>query len=120
MISSDTIKNLVGKTFDFYGATEDQFKLGSTVYEAIEDPDDGYRSYLGSVEVVDSKAIFFNQPLAEVTVLSVDEVNGNGAFEGYKLVDTHDGHVWLVFGTENTDDYYPWFTFKYLPKEPKQ
>tara|TARA_Y100000310_G_C20125841_1_gene553567 strand:- start:51 stop:242 length:192 start_codon:yes stop_codon:yes gene_type:complete len=27
------------------------------------------------------------------------------------------GHVWLRFGTDNTDDYYPYFVFRHVPKE---
>ncbi len=39
-----------------------------------------------------------------------------GSDELYKLIDTEDGHVWLEFGTHNTDDYYPSFVFNYTPK----
>ena len=32
------------------------------------------------------------------------------------VVDVEDGHVWLTFGTEWYDDYYPMFRFEYKPK----
>lgn len=105
--------DLVGKTMSFYGVDNNWFKLDRKVYEAVENEDDGYRSYLGSVEVVDRKdLIFFKRRLARVTV----EEYGDGSFYGYVLRDVSDGHVWLRFGTNNSDDYYPWFVFEYQPK----
>jgi hypothetical protein len=35
---------------------------------------------------------------------------------GVRFVDVKDGHVWLRFGTDNTDDYYPYFVFEYKPR----
>ena len=104
---------LLGKRFGFYGVDNNCFKLGRKVYEAIEDEDDGYRSYLHSIEVVKVDGIFFKKPLAYVEVKST----GDGDyFEGYWLEDTKDGHVWLRVGTDNADDYYPYFVFEYQPK----
>ena len=106
---------LVGKEFPFYGATEHQFKLGDTVFEAVEDESDGYRSYLGSIVKLESDAIFFKQPIATVRV----EINSKDSFEGFSLVDVEDGHEWLQVGTDCSDNYYPYFTFYYSPKTPK-
>jgi len=39
--------------------------------------------------------------------------------DGYCLVD-EDNHVWLVIGTDESDDWYPFFVCDYHPKEPKQ
>lgn len=100
--------DLIGQTFKFYGAAEHQFKLNTTVWEAIEDESDGYRSYLGSVERKDSTAIFFRTSLANV-ILKYDG-------DHYRLEDAADKHVWLKFGTDNSDDYYPMFVFSYEPK----
>lgn len=102
----------VGKEFPFYGAAERQFKLGDQVWEAIEDEDDGYRSHLGTIEQKQSDAIFFQTPLATIVVQTRD----SNTEDGFKLVDTADGHVWLQVGTDNTDDYYPYFIFEYTPK----
>jgi hypothetical protein len=109
---SDTQKfdELVGKEFDFYGAAENQFRLGDTTWLAVEDEDDGYRSYLGSVEIPLATTVLFNQPIARVRLEEHDSA--------YKLVDTQDEHVWLEFGTDNSDDYYPCFYFSYTPKKP--
>jgi hypothetical protein len=91
------------------------FKLDSVVYEAVEDEEDGYRSCLGCVETRDVESkIFFRTPVARVVIENANE----GSFEGYKLTDLHDGHEWLRFGTDNSDDWYPSFTFDYTPKPP--
>lgn len=104
---------LIGNELPFYGVDNNCFKLGDRVFEAVEDESDGYRSYLGSVEVRDpSGLIFFRTPLASVRVVEVDD---NYA-EEYQLVDDG-GHVWLRFGTNNCDDYYPYFVFEYQPRK---
>jgi hypothetical protein len=108
----DKLAALVGQSFLFYGVDTGSFKLGNTVYTAVEDEDDGYRSYLGSIEEASPEGkIFFNQPLATVTVVA-----RTGCDEGYYLLG-QDGHVWLTVGTNSTDDYYPCFVFEYQPKE---
>jgi hypothetical protein len=114
--SVDDFDAIVGTEQDFYGASENQFKLGDTVWEAVEDPDDGYRSYLGSIKVVDSKAIFFSQPLDRVKVSKVFATKSHNDFDGFELVGT-DGHLWLAFGTEENSDYYPCFIFDYQPRK---
>jgi hypothetical protein len=107
-------EDFVGKTALFYGVDGNAFKLDGQVFEALEDESDGYRSYLDSVELKDpSGLIFFGAALANVTVRSVSETS----FEGYEIVDVDDGHVWVRLGTDNNDDYYPYFVFSYNPKE---
>ena len=110
-------EDVVGTKVNFYGVDNCTFKLGKHVFEAMEDESDGYRSYLESVEVKDpSGQIFFRCPLAKVLVVEIDE----DEFERYELVDVEDGHVWLQFGTDHADGYYPSFRFYYAPKENKQ
>jgi hypothetical protein len=113
----DPFEGLVGKEFKFYGVDNNCFKLGNQVFEAIENEDDGYRSYLGSIEVRDPKSglIFHRRSFATVLV----EEDWGTYFQGYVLRDVLDGHEWLRFGTENCDDYYPMFRFHYQAKQPK-
>lgn len=121
--SDHALKGMVGKEFDFYGAANCQFKLNDVVMEAIEDPSDGYRSYLDCV-LVRSEAdqtIFFQTPIARVRVeyfigSAQSEYGYNNEVDFHRLVDVVDGHVWLEFGTDNLGDYYPSFTFRYQPK----
>lgn len=105
----------------FFGVDNHLFKLGDAVYEAVEDPDDGYRSYLGSIEVRGEDGIFFGRPIDTVVVHEFER--GGGLYSdspdvGYELKSTTDGHVWLRFGTANTQDYYPWFLWEYQPRAP--
>lgn len=108
---------LVNSTQDFYGVCDTMFKLGDQVFDAVEDPADGYRSYLDSINITDSEearaAIFFRTPVAKVHVWGA-RVPEN--FDGYEFRDIFDGHCWLRIGTANTDDYYPYFVFEYEPR----
>lgn len=106
---------LVGTEQNFYGVCDTHFKLGNVVWNAIEDENDGYRSYLDSIEETKPAGLVFTQtPLARVKIEKYDISTA----DGFRLIDIADGHKWLEVGTENTDDYYPWFSFVYAPKEP--
>jgi len=104
------------RTYLFYGANCLQFKLDDTVYEAVEDPDDGYRSYLDSVQVSNQQVVgvFFRQPLDTVLVCPFKEDRA----EGFLFISTIDGHIWLRVGTDwdGYDYYYPTFVFEYTPR----
>ena len=98
------------KKHKFYGVCGNCYKLDDRVWEAIEDPNDGYRSYLESIQPrEDQKLIFFNQPVAEVSIRPRADIGG------WELID-EDGWVWLEIGTDNNNDYYPTFIFNYHPK----
>ena len=114
---------LVGGEFDYYGAdgAEYEFKIDSIVFKVLEDPQDGYRSCLGAIEYSadQSRGIFFRAPLARVKLVNYDRDAGYGDNDhGYALVDIADGHVWLEFGTDHYNDYYPMFAFRHHPKMP--
>lgn len=115
------------KAFDFYGAHSNMFKLNTLVLEALEDPNDGYRSYFDSVVITTEEKNrptgFFDKPIAKVKLEKIEEeifeinnYGGRGIFSGWKLVDIVDKHVWLKFGTDYSTDYYPCFVFQYEPK----
>ena len=116
--------SLEGSVVDYYGADEasNEFKVDDIIFRVLEDPDDGYRSHLGVIEYGEqSNAIFFRNPLARVRIESFEmERTGDDwdqqARAGYRFIDVEDGHIWLEFGTENTDDYYPYFVFRHTPK----
>lgn len=104
--------DLLHREFLFYGVDGHLFKLDDSVFEVREDPDDGHRSWLDTIEVVDhSNGIFFRYPVAIV------EVKPDFNYTGYKLVDD-EGHEWLSFGTDESEESYPKFHFLYLPKPP--
>lgn len=111
-------EDLVGKKVAFYGVDNAAFcvRVGGSfgneryAFEAMEDESDGYRSMMEEVKRVPLKGhIFFREPIASVLV-EEDE-----SLDGYRLTDSKDGHVWLRFGTDRADDWYPSFAFEYAP-----
>lgn len=102
------LDDLVGQTFDFYGIDGTALKLGDLCLEAVEDPQDGYRSCLQEMRPAPEGSIFFSSPVARVTVLKDSEI------DGWSLVDEA-GHKWLTVGTGNAEDWYPYFVFSYSP-----
>jgi len=111
-----TFEELIGQELPFFGVDNHAFKIGDYVFEAIEDESDGYRSYLKSVEVKEiGDLIFFVTPIATV---KITEETG-ASCDLYVFTDS-EGYVWLTFGTNNTDDYYPYFTFEYKPQYPAE
>ena len=130
-IMRDHFLALVGTVVDYYGADggEHEFKIDECIFKVLEDPDDGYRSHLGTIEYSSSSnGIFFKAPIAKVrieeydssephAVLWHDGYSENQLNQGYRLVDISDNHVWLIFGTHNYDDYYPCFVFRHFPKQ---
>tara|TARA_A200000159_G_C7117381_1_gene253295 strand:+ start:66 stop:521 length:456 start_codon:yes stop_codon:yes gene_type:complete len=116
---------MAGLDLEYFGADEssNEFKIDGIIFKVLEDPNDGYRSMLGVIEYgKQSDSIFFRQPVGKVRIESYEGESRdsyNSGCQGYRLVDIEDGHVWLEFGTDNTDDYYPYFIFRHMPKEPK-
>lgn len=100
------------KTFKFYGICGNLYKLDDKVWEAIENPSDGYRSFLESVELRkdDTNYTFSHSPLATVRIESASDI------DGWRLFDVEDNHLWLEIGTDTRDSYYPCFIFAYHPK----
>lgn len=123
--------NLPAGPCGFYGVDGNRFKLDNTVYEAVEDESDGYRSMLDEIAIVaDGSGLFLPKPLATVTVEEIetsgysgDDLSrfgeiGRGIFEfrGFALIDVLDKHCWALIGTDRYVDYYPCFVFHYQPK----
>lgn len=94
--------------YSFYGVWGNEFKLGSIVFNAIEDPDDGYRSYLDSVPMVKSDSTFYTKPIVNVYFTKVGE--------DFIYLKDEKQHTWLSVGTDHSDDYYPSFVFDYTPR----
>ena len=112
--------SLIGSEVDYYGAdgSEHSFKIDNIAFKVLEDPNDGYRSCLGVIEYGEqNNSIFFHSPVARVRIEMFRESTEYGhENEGYRLVDVEDDHVWLEFGTNHYDDYYPMFVFTHFPK----
>jgi hypothetical protein len=109
-VDSIDFEELVGQEFDFYGVDGNCFKLDDVAYETIDG--DG----LDEVRICHDQHRFHELPIARVVVEGAafsDEV--------YELIDLHDGHRWLAFGTEicftSERSYDVPFLFEYTPKE---
>jgi hypothetical protein len=117
------VQELLGRTFKFYGATEGCFKIDEEIYEVREDENDGYRSAMeGVFPVVGKGLIFFSKPLDKVVFKEAPskpdpDSYHYGVFDGWEMVSVKDGHRWLLFGTDNSDDWYPSYTFSYTPRD---
>lgn len=93
-----------------------RFRLNGTVYLAVEDPEDGYRSCMREL-VVDNNAELSNVfPMVEVVGVHRTKYEYGGTSDILELIDAHTGKVVLEVGTENTDDYYPSFVASFHPE----
>jgi len=88
------------------------FRLNGVVFIATEDPDDGWRSCLGDIKA--SKDRKMTNIFRPIEVIGVHE--DNGYCDILKLIDVANDKVVLEVGTENTDDYYPYFVGRFCPE----
>ena len=122
--ATDMFISMVGGKYDFYGICHDAIKLNDMVFQILEDPDDGYRSYLGATRIADSENqyTFFSAPIAKIKIETTSKISQNElipeGFRGYIITDCDDNHIWGLIGTGNTDDYYPYVVLDYRPKKP--
>ena len=118
------LKDLVGKhmldAVDFSeesvetysGVFEDcsvcRFRLNGVVYIACEDPEDGYRSTMS--ELMEDKLAVMKNVFAPIEVI--------GKHNGYIIVfvDTITDKIVLEVGTEDFDDYYPYYVASFHPE----
>lgn len=86
----------------------------------FEDPSDGYRS--SAIDPVIVKAPLYslgcspNYVRAPVLV-RLWERSEYGQAEGIEIIDTRNGKTILRAGTDNSDDYYPSYTFDWRPQD---
>lgn len=97
----------------YYNNKLNQFQLGSVVFEVIEDESDGYRSSMEEVTILQKDAE--RRPGDFLANVIIEKVFEND-FDGYHLIGKEDSHIWLTFGTDNCDDYYPSFRFYFQAK----
>ena len=87
------------------------FALDGVTYKATENPDDGYRSYLNDLEIVDKKP---HIKIPDVEVVGImredDDSEKNDVIE---FRDVNNGRCVLAIGTGNTYDYYPYCVLSY-------
>jgi hypothetical protein len=98
-----------------------RFTLDGVHYLATEDPNDGYRSMLGSFEVVADGPV--NRFESIPVVLTVDGESYDAKdydlerFTGIlEMRDARNGEVILQVGTVDWDDYYPYCVMRWSPE----
>ena len=91
-----------------------KFVLDGVTYIAIEDPDDGYRSSLGSLVVSDSTV---SNRFKGIEVIGRVRGTEDGILE---FIDTRNGNTILEVGTDHSDNYYPYFVANWNPENLEQ
>ena len=112
--------DMITTSIERFGSKQDaqgiRFILDGKIYEAIEDPDDGYRSCLA--ELIENPEGEVTNKFPEVTVLGKmkDKHNDGYTDEIIQFIDTITTKVVLEIGTEHVDDYYPNCVLYYSPE----
>jgi hypothetical protein len=89
-----------------------RFILDGVTYEAVENPDDGYRSYMEEIHTTSEICRYiFLQPVD--VLCSMDETEENDILI---FKDVANGKTILRIGTEYTNDYYPYCVFEWMPE----
>jgi len=89
-------------------------RLDGVAYQFQEDRNDGYRSSLGSVTVVDPDSMTaFVEFSPMVVIIRLHDDRSNHILYG---VDERTGLVVFTVGTEDQDDYYPSFVSTWTPE----
>jgi len=90
------------------------FVLDGKTYTAIEDPEDGYRSCMEKIFVSDKK---IKNTFEAVEVVGSMKPEGDYEVnETIQFIDTKNGKLVLEVGTDNIDDYYPYFVANFTPE----
>lgn len=85
-----------------------RFVLGGKTYVAVEDPNDGYRSTMREIRLSEKPCLKTFPP-----VKVVGQMKGGGDYgqtnNTLQLIHAKTKAVILEVGTDNSDDYYPWY-----------
>lgn len=91
-----------------------KFCLDGTVYVAVEDPDDGYRSTCEELEVEANGVCNIKIPDTYVTCSMAPD--GTSSNDVLIITDVATGKPVLEVGTENYVDYYPCCVMRWMPE----
>lgn len=97
-----------------------KFRLDGVTYMAVEDPDDGYRCYCRELEIEDGEC---RTSLPDIIVECKmrddvhDDIWGTEENDILEFYDINNKQMFMAVGTGNTNDYYPYFMFEYMPEE---
>ena len=109
------------------GDTIDIMSIGidGNTYTFVEDGNDGYRSYMGAVEVEPG---LNSTKLTGASLINRDvwinyierSAEYSGVCDIIQIVDMATSHIWAVLGTDNTDDYYPSCVMQWNAMDPEE
>lgn len=116
------LSDLVGKrclmgvgmgSAEYYGTEYEylEFNLDGVTYRAVEDPDDGYRSYCSKLQIVPylPKVNGFIQDV-------ICSMSTNAGDDVLVMTNAETGETLLEVGTEAYNDYYPCCHFYWRPE----
>ena len=92
-----------------------RFELDGQVFEAIENPSDGYRSYMDKL-VISNKQVRNKIPETQVMCIYKDKDDYDDC-DLLDFIDCRNGKVFLTIGTKHVHDYYPVCIFEYSPEK---
>lgn len=101
-------------SFDKNGYSSFRFILDGNTYEAVENPDDGYRSFIGGVYPTTENCAR-NIPDIEVEIMECSD----GNLDGIQFVVREDGYsarCVITIATNNYDGYYPFAVMNFKPE----
>ena len=90
------------------------FMLDGKCYKIEEDPSDGWRSYAKDVEEYHEE--MSRRCILPYTIKAVCYMDDNPDNNILKFMDVENGKIFLLIGTEHTDDWYPLCRFEYTPE----
>ena len=90
------------------------FVLDNKTYTAIQDPQDGYRSSMKEIKISNAKVVNIFCPQRVMCIYRVQL--GSHECDLLEMYDVHNGKLVLSVGTDNTDDYYPYWVASFYPE----
>ena len=113
--SNESIKRYWGNGFE--DAQVMNFILDGVAYSAIENPDDGYRSSMRELRILGNGVVTNTFAPVRVVGRYLTRLDDYGyECDILELIDVVTGLTVLRVGTENTNDYYPYFIAVFTPE----
>ena len=94
------------------------FIIDGVTFEGEEDPDDGYRSYMGWICVSPHSKVknTFDDELVVICGYDSWDKRGHKISNGIQILNAYTGEPILILGTIDFDDYYPACRMEYTPE----
>ena len=116
-ILTGVAKGLIDLPSDMYADADScsclDFILDDNVFSAVEDPSDGYRSCLGQI-LVDRNGCHINKFVPHKVRGAFRSTDRNS--DVIEFTDVLTNKIVLSIGTDNTNDYYPYYVAEWLPE----